>query len=180
MKKNVSKLENVNIYLTMSKQQLTIEHLAPYLPYKLKMKFEGEDFEHELVGLDITEYGLKLISVYEDYGTAPLDSAKPILRPLSDLTKEIEHNGERFYPIGKLHNSSYRRLGTKCKGQYEVNEMISGVLTTKKSSFSQGVAIDIKRPDNNKQWIINYLLKWHFDVFGLLDKNLAINLNEVK
>jgi hypothetical protein len=30
---------------------------------------------------------------------AGIEKIKPILRPLSDLTKEIEVNGEKFIPI---------------------------------------------------------------------------------
>ena len=142
----------------MSKQQLTIEHLAPYLPYKLKMKFEGEDFEHELVGLDITEHGLKLISVYEDYGTASLDSAKPILRPLSDLTKEIEHNGEKFIPWHELEFGIDKDLDI---------EIIVG--------DSEYLYISYTELRNEMQ----KLFEWHFDVFDLHSKGLCIYKDEI-
>lgn len=173
----------------MTNQEL-LKIYSAYLPYGVNCIAQGyniDDFSDpvkpkklELVGIsdckwcEIHEIGRSVTD--QSY----FEETYLLLRPLSDLTKEIEHNGERFYPIGKLHNSSYRRRGRVCKSEYEVNEMLSGMITTKKSSFSLGVEVDTNRVDNNKQWVINYLLKWHFDIFGLIDQNLAINLNEAE
>ena len=69
---------------------LTIKHLAPYLPYGLKMKYESKS--HESIK-DLTCSSIEYMIATEHHG-----KFKPILRPLTDLTKEIEHNGEKFMP----------------------------------------------------------------------------------
>jgi hypothetical protein len=56
-------------------KKLELKHLAPYLPYGLKMlRFDGQ-------GIDLTER-------FYSIPTAILQNYSPILRPLSDLTNE--------------------------------------------------------------------------------------------
>ena len=47
-------------------KHLELKHIAPYLPYGIKWKFDGEDFIYDVVGLDITDKGIKLESPYYD------------------------------------------------------------------------------------------------------------------
>ena len=79
------------------------------------------------------------------------DDFKLIVRELSDLTKEITHNGETFVPIEKL--------SEKCRMQHELFELQN--------------TIDLKALDYLK------LLQWHFDIHGLIERNLAVNLNDL-
>ena len=78
--------------------------------------------------------------------------ANLILRPLSDLTKEIEHNGEKFLPIEKI-------------------------------AYSFGYEIRISRnnllqPIMCEQFnVVLQLIKWHFDIAGLIEKGEAIDVN---
>ena len=68
------------------------EFMALSLPYGLKVKE---------VDLDVTfNYSAKtyILMSMLDWD----NSYQPILHPLSDLTKEIEHNGEVFVPMEKL------------------------------------------------------------------------------
>ena len=67
--------------------KLEIKYLASYLPYKLKYKFESEDFFHEVIGLDITNNPVKLISPFGDFGSCEINVGKPILFPLSQFVK---------------------------------------------------------------------------------------------
>ena len=67
--------------------KLELKHLASYLPYKLKYKFESEDFFHEVIGLDITNNPIKLISPFGDFGSCEINVGKPILFPLSQFVK---------------------------------------------------------------------------------------------
>lgn len=82
---------------------------------------------------------------------------KPILRPLSDLTKEIEHNGERFV----------------FSDRYLSNSKIKMLLDNSLCSFNNPLN-DI---DYNS---VKLLLEHHFDVFGLIEKGLAININSIE
>ena len=101
--------------------KLTLEILAPYLPYGLKVRVEdykcdyvGREFD-EVIGFHQWDKSGLLWSVLTDGGAKPsVEKVKPILRPLSYLTKEIEVNGEKFIPIELLdnyHNFSTIRWG---------------------------------------------------------------------
>jgi len=77
---------------------------------------------------------------------------KPIFRPLSDLTKEIEHNGVKFIPAQKLGESGFVFPG------------------------HTWVHMVLELP----YWVIEKLIEWHFDVFGLIEKGLAIDINTIE
>lgn len=167
-------------------EQLTIEQLAPYLPYRLKLK--------TTTGVIGNMIQLNESSVYIDsgpmwdsgslYGWMLKCDVKPLLRPLSQLTEEIEHNGERFVPMAKLLEIAYpqwmrEKAGTlyaaiECKsdGWYE------------KAYFKYHAVNSIELHKgylhNEPYWKIEYLLKYHFDVFGLADKGLAIPIPSLK
>lgn len=66
-------------------EKLTIQQLAPYLPYGLKFEYEG----------GICELHEGNIGKMVNYG-------KPILYPISCLTKTIQHGNESFVPLVKL------------------------------------------------------------------------------
>ena len=130
---------------------LTIEHLSAYLPYGLKF-ISG----HYLVGLygggsDITRPILlsETMSGPIDW-EANMDMDKPLLRPLSQLTETIEHNGERLVPIDRLH------------AEYEVDAELE---------FLSAIEDDWDAaPDRMKyapMTIANILLSWHFNIFNL-------------
>jgi hypothetical protein len=135
------------------KEQLTLEHLAPYLPYGVKIA-------HGLIIKDLTAVSLDSPFVFcTTYLSSRvktminISDIKPILRPLSDLTKEIEVDGEEFIPIdyiGLMDYDTYSLL-------YIQNH-------TYRLPYQ----------------IFNKLLSWHFDIFGLIQKNLAIDINTLE
>lgn len=74
----------------MDKLELLKRALPNYLNYELKVRYLDKFGQAEWDStLDID-----LLSKNPE-----LDRIKPYLRPLSDLTKEIEHNGEKFIPL---------------------------------------------------------------------------------
>lgn len=132
---------------------LTIKHLAPYLPYELKIRC-GEMSHPILTCADTNEFEIAVKEVF-------INSAyKPILRPLSDLTKEIEVNGEKFVPLEKL-----KIIGMSV----DLNE--NGLELVFDNDYLWVYLHDFKEN------IYDKLLEWHFDVFGLIEKNLAIDIN---
>jgi hypothetical protein len=136
-------------------KKLEIEHVAPYLPYGLKI-VNGK--ESDLVtGIDTNRVFSTYRGIY--YNTYLLDDITPILRPLSDLTKEIEVNGEKFVPIDKLIDD----LGLKMGGL---------------SKFGMHMCI-IRYYKNVDYWAIQKLFEWHFDLFGLIDTGLAVDINKI-
>lgn len=142
--------------------KLEFKHLASYLPYRLKYKFESEDFFHEVIGLDITNNPIKLISPFGDFGSCEINVGKPILFPLSSLTKEITVNGKTFVPIDELKNYSDHKVVFECpdyillKDNYTIEQNVLGAPLA----------------------IIEDLYTWKFDVYGLIDKNLAEPVTE--
>lgn len=143
--------------------KLELKHLAPYLPYSLKCNVMGELVDpydepaipkvFEIVGLtkDYVEYFEEGRTVTEE---CVFSDCFPLLRPISDLTKEISINGKNVIPIDGMF--------LPC-GERKILE-----------SWAK----------ENKCWLgqqLSYLpyqmlFAMSFDVFNLLDNKLAINL----
>ena len=83
----------------MNEEKLKIEHLAPYLPYGLKA-IDDKTNEIRLVTLLHFTYNKETVGYnHLLYDGMLLSKHIPLLYPLEYLTKEIEHNGERFVPV---------------------------------------------------------------------------------
>lgn len=135
--------------------KLELKHLAPYLPYELKIRC-GEISRPILTCAYTNEFEIAIKEVF-------INSAyKPILRPLSDLTKEIEVNGKKFVPI-----EFFKQEYTDHRVKFESPDCI---ILEDDYSLEQNV---LGAPFA----IIEKLFEWHFDVFGLIPLNLAININ---
>ena len=145
------------------KPQLTLKHLAPYLPYGLKCKWNQSN-PFILVGLQKGNESVNNdLWTWKDgsrYLTGYLYECKPILRPLSDLTNEIEHNGEKFIPmeyIMSMNSKSFKE-------------------SLIKDRLTEALINDLKH--NRLQYkYCEKLFEWHFDVFGLIPEGLAIDIN---
>jgi hypothetical protein len=143
--------------------KLKLKHLAPYLPYGLKCSANNGCFvNHSLSGL------INEIAVF-DFENGEQDfrlgDFKPILKPLSDLTP---------YENGEL------------DGMGETNDLI--LIRLVESTSQHCDAYDEWRDsyfDNPIQErilqapyeVFDELTKQHFDVFGLIDAGLAIDIN---
>lgn len=115
---------------------LELKHLAPYLPYGLKILNKDKQYEMGFTN------DRKLVTITKCLNFN--DHYKPILRPLIDLTKEIEHNGEKIVPMRFIDKEVKKRI------LFNTTNLISPY----KSMVS--------------------LFEWHFDVFGLIKAGLAI------
>jgi hypothetical protein len=146
-------------------KSLTIQHLAPYMPYRLKVQHTEFDSGQEKTGIayihsisieDITFEGLFCDYYFDD--PEPECEIKPILHPLSDVTKEIEHNGERFVPMEKI----------KC---------LHPMIWFNGKFFVAGMSrLNIDEIPLN---VANKLFEWNFDVFELIKQGLAIDINSI-
>ena len=163
-------------------EKLELKYIAPYLPYKVEYESNGE-----IETLKSVDTGLKMVNF--GWGNAKkFEEIKPILRPLSGLTKKIEVNGERFIPIISLsryvdngHNhidSTYHKssnyitvLTQKCDDVENVKFRftIEGISSIERS----GEVVSFVTYDKIKL----KLLEWHFDIYGLIEKGLAIDKN---
>lgn len=162
-----------------------MKHIAPYLPYGLKAKLSQEgvfnldseyrnEYAYSICTItDFTTYSKDLggsmkVDKTKDYSFDfdSLSEIEIILRPLSDLKKEIEHNGEKFVPYNEL---------DKIKKDVEVYRPIN---------FNSPIELLINTDDYSQEidlydgyLIIQKLLEWHFDIFGLIESGLAIDIN---
>lgn len=97
---------------------------------------------------------------------------KLLLRPLSDLTKEIEHKGERFVPILKWTDlpdwATVISMGYADKHYYATFGIEDDIVSYK-------IPGDV---DSMNFYTVKKLLSWYFDIFGLINRGLAINLND--
>ena len=163
---------------------MKIEQLAPYLPYGLIVREFGDYLDKKDVFLDdhILEkfrHSLRVIDVLENVSVdkqadieTNFNSAsryyKPILRPLSDLTKKIEHNGEKFVAFGYIHEY--------CLG-YKSRFPNRKIFDNEANAWSVTQYI---KPESLSYNSFKILLEWHFDVFRLIESGEAININTLK
>lgn len=143
--------------------KLELKNLAPYLPYEIEVMAGSRRGYCLVAQINTTEHEREvtiaaLCGVSKDY-------YKPILRPLSDLTKEIEHNGERFVPLNKL---------KEVDGEYLIGTGEDGALWFE-DSCDLGI-YEVTRCNA----LIQKLLEWHFDTQGLIDQGLAVDKNTLK
>ena len=151
--------------------KLELKHIAPYLPYDIK--FTQNEMEYTAFGYATSWYnengstyikGRYLIpsKVYPDNvftHSFIIDCIKPILRPLTDLTKEIEVDGEKFVPSGWL-DEKY--------DTYAIHRQLMNI-------------IDDNRWINQCSWLlIQHFLEWHIDIYNLIPEKLAIDINTLK
>jgi hypothetical protein len=146
--------------------KLELKHLSPYLPYKLKCELLNykSDYVGEKYGIINGFYylGGEVHYTFKDRSTAgkTRDLIKPILRPLSDFNKFTNINGVDFYPLNEIHKIFNGSIDCyKVKKMWKFNDW-----NTKNIQYG----IFIK------------MIEWHFDVFGLIEKGLAIDINKLK
>lgn len=148
--------------------KLELKHIVGYLPYELRVQYidcmtNRKRFAFlTTAGInDIeTTYKRKINGCYGDLiswkGNNNIGEMKVklILRPLSDLIKEIDVNGEKFIPTKEY---DYLRFE-------EISTLKSGCNALK---FIQARELEL-------------LYEMHFDIHGLIPAGLAIDINILK
>lgn len=139
------------------KDYLELKHLVPYLPYGLKVRHNISPTIQELIGMHYEQFqeGIYCLQLKGKKMLTPMSAVKPILRPIADLTKTIVVNGETFVPINKL------------KGLFGWDYLWEDFHKDKQpfNIYALKYASVVK------------LFEWHLDVFGLIEKGLAIDIN---
>jgi len=134
-----------------------------------------------------------------------LSEVMPILRPLSDLSKMIEHNSEMFTPLIYLYNisnSNPKDKGLKFEfidswgagkilkvfhyNNLDYTEFIYADLGFRKDThYEKGFyrfginlphSIKVASEINNQYHLQSLLFEWHFDVFDRSDNGLSIGI----
>lgn len=86
---------------------IELKHLAPYLPYGLKVKILpiSNLYEEQITDIDCMSNEFVTFKKAPDFywvDEEPDIEFKPILQPLSDLVNLIEFNGRQFVPLIEL------------------------------------------------------------------------------
>ena len=122
--------------------KLELKHVSPYLPYGLRI-FNKDNKGSCILSIGSIERVIELPEIF-----------KPILRPLSDLTKEV---------LQELRESE------------NDDSLLWGV-----SGFSGDLTNCAIYQHNLTYSVLNWLYKNHFDIFGLIEEGLAIDINILK
>lgn len=144
--------------------KLEPKYLAPYLPYGLKVKILN--YKCDYVGIEYSEangfysIGDEFFVTYNGGSTGKsISDFKPLLRPLSDLkNKVIIHNGEEV--------NLWKKYDLVLHEDEVCDEYYAEYAETPKAYVPV-------------YWMSWWLFEYHFDVFGLIDAGLAINLNTI-
>jgi hypothetical protein len=138
--------------------KLEPKHIFAYLPYKVQVS--------KIHILNIGKCEGNGIGSINHILSTKSGQYKMWLHPLSDLTKEIEVNGEKFIPIKILENIVYG-INIYKPTNYPLE------LTVMTCDYSQEIDY------YNGYLIVQKLCEWHFDVFGLIDAGLVVDINTV-
>lgn len=133
---------------------MELKHIVGYLPYGLKCICESTNHKDDNFNFALEEIST-INGVFAAYEWYSLSGAciKPILRPLSDLTKEIEVNGEMLVPAAAL-GEYYRDY------PHEIEQ----------DARSKTISL----------WHAEKLYEWQFDLHSLIEKREAIDINQLK
>ena len=125
-------------------KKIDLKLLVQYLQHSLRFYDPNIQEYSTLFSIDFNSKYFSCLADdnFEIYNSDEYDYF-PILRPLSDLPKEIEVNGEKLVTLDYF--------ACFLEFEYGIN------------------SIDYKYAQK--------LFEWHFDVFGLIDKGLAIDIN---
>lgn len=148
-----------------TKPVLTTALLSRYLPYGLKIYEQRYGLTYDIVGILESEIYCK-DKCNEIFSFVPQTGIdKPILRPLSDLMSNISNNeGVQFFPIDNI------------KFKHPNSPNFFKILKHFKYHFELVKDVRDFNIENN---VIETLISWHFDVFGLIEKGLAISTHDV-
>ena len=129
------------------------EFLSFSLPYKLPVISKHGNSIGDLTAVsEDTDFIFRTVCVGgREKEMKHIDNTLPIIRPLSDLTKEIEHKGVTFIPVEKLGWGNY----------------------FSKSNVEMAI-------DNLSLHEALKLIEWHFDIAGLTDKNEAVDYHTLE
>jgi len=127
------------------------EFMAMSLPYSLYCSVSNGKLNYDCVRQNNVDYALE----FHD----KLIVSFPILYPISDLTKEIVHNGLKMIPLSEIIEDDRCNSDIQHLSRMIINlEMKELVL-------------------NYPFWVVQKLVEWHFDIALLIEKRQAININ---
>jgi hypothetical protein len=155
------------IFITKQKYIIMeLKHLLPYIEggklicemLDYKSDYVGKQFDR-IVGVHQWDRLDKYWSVLTVGGSKPsLDRIKPILEPLSNLTKPITRNGVTFVAIEWFREKDFSHCDWVSK---------------EREHWVKEYGYD-KWLNDIPFGIVQQLIEWKFDIFGLIEKGKAI------
>lgn len=172
------------------------EFLAFSLPFRLKMQAPYGFIPNGKESTGIAGIVNLTGDLYADIENNTFNATfKPILHPLSDLTREIEHKGERVVPIVELANKCFNNTFTTFPNikTFEVlnsdnKESFGFIGYTEDERFSLTFDNTFNNQsfefwiDGREHYIKQFdlflkLIEWHFDIAELIESGDAIDVN---
>ena len=127
---------------------LELKDICGYLPYGLRIMRPPTN----------VPVVAELLDIRKDFtilGAGRIDTYRAVLRPMSDLTKEITHRGKKFVPVDALNDI----------GRFIVFGA-TGLLYTVASCI-----------DSDWPVVFDKFHEWMFDYRGLISAGLAVDVN---
>jgi hypothetical protein len=142
------------------------------------------DWSSDVCSSDLGDIKKLNYSYLDDENNGFINHVKPFLRTLYDLTNEIEIDGVKFVPIVELLKIKHKKWYDENVGLRYSDIEFESVPNYAKACFSfqalNSIEVWYKNLELEPYWIIQKLLSWHFDVFGLIEKKLAIDINTLE
>ena len=153
------------------------EFLAMSYPYEIKLVYRNDKSWPIIMAIGNLD---EILHTNKDY--------KPILHPPSDLTKEIEHKGEKFIPMVELARMAWKEpLINKFKinngtlwYNFDGDEYYFEFRPNKGFLFARMTPYESFMPIDNQLGLFQKLIEWHFDLFDGIKNNEAIDVNTLE
>ncbi len=189
-------------------KDLEIKDIAGYFPYNLRFINLNRNMPYHINGISIN-YEIEYVDENNYHTHEYLAFCKPILRPMSDLTKPIKiegyNNGEEFVPLiemAKIAAGCLNKEGSSWE-IYEKYELVAqNKITNSNEKFLfylewrltggfkltfESIEVDnngdilspLREYDFNLMPLLELLYQWHFDIHELIDQGLAIDINTI-
>ena len=142
--------------------KLELKHLAPYLPYSVKIAYDyfgGTQEIATLIGVEDRNGETRL--QIDTGGSALLKHCKLVLKPISDLSLLVIEEFEKY--DGKRNRKANEEIINLFCEENGVDEIIEN--------------IDLKLLPYE---CIEFMFRNHYDFFGLIEKGLAIDINTLE
>jgi hypothetical protein len=162
-------------------EQLEIKHLAPYLPYGL-MTDKGKLISIQNDCRNVINPILKFEVINDKYDITEQIIKYPEIEP-----SKYHYEAELITKVKPILRSISSLIGENCYiDLYEIKEVLAGktiddgslyVSDEGRAYFDGVLKLDIP---NLKYEFVEKLFEFHFDVFGLIERGLAIDINTLK
>lgn len=141
-------------------EKIELKHLAPYLPYGLKLHYDDDKIGTLNRLSDINEYDDIKISI-DYFDSEHIWMFKPILRPMSDFDKMGLLGDDYYSYMSKLNADLPDNIQVDRDLEFDIDrECYVGCIYAMQ--------------------VYKFLFEHHFDVFNLIPAGLAIDINTLK